>query len=85
MYHGSCICICTCYISVCMLMVILLLCTSFCGLVLNISTDIDECDNHYDECSDICINVPGGYNCDCRNGYYLQLNGKDCEGTYVCT
>ena len=50
--------------------------------ILNISTDIDECDNSYDECSDICINVPGGYNCDCQNGYYLKSNGKDCEGTF---
>lgn len=73
----------------CMIMVIVtavyVLSKSFCGFIINISTDIDECDNNYDECSDICINVPGGYNCDCNNGYYLMSNGKDCEGTYACT
>ena len=49
----------------------------------NMPVDIDECNSTYHGCSHQCNNVPGGYNCNCNEGYYLQSNGRECQGTYV--
>ncbi|XP_058271845.1 collagen and calcium-binding EGF domain-containing protein 1 [Hemibagrus wyckioides] len=42
--------------------------------------DIDECSSKNETvCSQICINTPGSYRCDCDPGFYLEDNGKTCS------
>jgi len=40
--------------------------------------DIDEC--RYSRCDQICTNLEGSYKCDCRDGYYLDRDGRICLG-----
>ncbi|XP_015919686.2 fibulin-1 isoform X1 [Parasteatoda tepidariorum] len=41
--------------------------------------DIDECQfTHLNQCSQKCINTPGGYLCSCESGYILK-NSYECE------
>ena len=43
------------------------------------NSDINECeDNH--GCSQICNNQIGSFNCECRDGYLLQADEKQCLG-----
>ena len=49
-------------------------------------SDINECKNNM--CSQVCINLPGSYNCSCQEGYNLQSDGHCkaegmCAGTFV--
>ena len=47
-------------------------------------TDINECSDDTTLCSNDnqrCVNMPGTYRCDCRNGYH-SVNGV-CEGEYT--
>ncbi|KAK3523688.1 hypothetical protein QTP70_008612 [Hemibagrus guttatus] len=42
--------------------------------------DIDECSRKNETvCSQICINTPGSYRCDCEPGFYLEDDGKTCS------
>ena len=43
-------------------------------------TDVDECAARTHQCLEICVNVPGGYNCSCREGYALNSDGYSCSG-----
>ncbi|XP_031103978.1 putative wall-associated receptor kinase-like 16 [Ipomoea triloba] len=46
-------------------------------------TDIDECANpEMNPCEQICINVQGGYNCSCLEGYYDD-GKKDGQGCFL--
>ncbi|XP_078285855.1 collagen and calcium-binding EGF domain-containing protein 1-like isoform X2 [Rhinoraja longicauda] len=41
--------------------------------------DIDECSVHNGTlCDHKCVNTRGSYSCECREGFYLQLDGKSC-------
>ncbi|KAK7131466.1 hypothetical protein R3I94_016558 [Phoxinus phoxinus] len=41
--------------------------------------DIDECANNNETvCSQICVNTPGSYQCECERGSYLEDDGKTC-------
>nr|XP_005994239.1 PREDICTED: low-density lipoprotein receptor [Latimeria chalumnae] len=40
--------------------------------------DIDECENP-DTCSQICVNLEGGYKCECREGYQMDPVTKTCK------
>ncbi|XP_051532801.1 collagen and calcium-binding EGF domain-containing protein 1-like [Myxocyprinus asiaticus] len=41
--------------------------------------DIDECaSNNETVCSQICVNTPGSYRCECKRGFYLEDDGKTC-------
>ena len=40
--------------------------------------DIDECLT--DECGHTCVNVPGGFHCECEDGYVLERDGVTCTG-----
>ena len=43
--------------------------------------DINECEEGDHECTHICINTVGSYNCSCRPGFYLTGSNKhDCTG-----
>ena len=54
---------------------ILLICDA-----LLIYTDIDECSDNSDGCSQICTNTGGSFTCSCRDGYILSSNRKTCLG-----
>lgn len=42
--------------------------------------DIDECTDPNNLCEKICINIPGGYNCSCPDGFFGdgRKNGRGC-------
>lgn len=40
--------------------------------------DVDEC-TEPDTCSQICINLPGSYKCDCEEGYEIDPVSKTCK------
>uniref|UniRef100_A0AAY4C632 EGF-like domain-containing protein n=1 Tax=Denticeps clupeoides TaxID=299321 RepID=A0AAY4C632_9TELE len=41
--------------------------------------DVDECANKNESvCSQICVNTPGSYRCECERGFYLEDDGKMC-------
>ncbi|XP_068679238.1 mucin-like protein isoform X1 [Montipora foliosa] len=46
-------------------------------------TDINECDQA-GACGQVCINTPGSFVCDCRNGYTLNSDGKTCDDVNEC-
>ncbi|XP_072517858.1 collagen and calcium-binding EGF domain-containing protein 1 isoform X1 [Salminus brasiliensis] len=42
--------------------------------------DIDECASKNETvCSQICINTPGSYRCECEKGFYLEQDGRTCS------
>ena len=43
--------------------------------------DIDECDTNNRGCDHNCVNTPGSSVCTCNSGYFLNVDGKSCEGT----
>ncbi|XP_035281191.1 protein kinase C-binding protein NELL2-like [Anguilla anguilla] len=53
-------------------------------------TDIDECMDGFVECDSraTCINLPGWYHCECRDGYHdnglFSPNGESCEDIDEC-
>jgi len=55
---------------------------NFPSLTLSLSvlaSDIDECANNNETvCSQICVNTPGSYQCECERGFYLEDDGKTC-------
>ncbi len=47
--------------------------------------DIDECVVSNGGCSQNCINLEGGYECSCRQGFTLQLDNKTCADRDECS
>ena len=45
-----------------------------------LALDIDECINENGGCSQICVNKPGSYSCECKSGYVLSEDKKTCKG-----
>ena len=45
-----------------------------------ITTDINECRDNNDGCSQICTNTEGSFECSCRDGYVLDGDGGNCSG-----
>ena len=43
-------------------------------------TDIDECSEGIDNCSQMCTNTDGNFTCGCYNGYLLDTDGTTCNG-----
>ncbi len=43
-------------------------------------TDIDECDWNNGNCSQICNNIEGSYDCSCQAGYWLSDDEMTCYG-----
>ena len=46
-------------------------------------TDVDECDKGIHNCTDECVNTPGGFRCRCSDGYQLEEDGVSCKGV-IC-
>lgn len=40
--------------------------------------DVDECDTNNGGCSQVCLNRPGNYSCECRTGYILSDDKSSC-------
>ena len=49
----------------------------------NIFIDIDECAVDNGGCDHICINKPGSFECQCKEGYALGADGKTCTGNSI--
>ncbi|GBM98114.1 Hemicentin-1, partial [Araneus ventricosus] len=45
-------------------------------------TDINECESN--PCLHICNNFPGGFSCQCLNGYTLDVDGESCIDVDEC-
>ncbi|CAI8020961.1 Fibulin-5, partial [Geodia barretti] len=45
--------------------------------------DIDECEEGSHDCSQICVNTPGSYYCNCQRGFQL-VGGTECEDVDEC-
>ncbi|XP_034944097.1 collagen and calcium-binding EGF domain-containing protein 1-like [Chelonus insularis] len=45
--------------------------------------DIDECSENTHDCEQICINKPGGFSCNCRNGFSLRKDNTTCENNHL--
>ena len=42
--------------------------------------DIDECKLNNGGCDHSCVNKPGTFECQCKGGYKLAVDGRRCEG-----
>ena len=52
-----------------------------CNRLINYDVlDVPECALHLNNCSQICTEEVGGYNCSCYSGYILGSDGFDCDG-----
>ena len=51
--------------------------------IVFVDADVDECGDGSHNCSQICVNTPGSYYCNCQRGFQL-VNGTECEGVCVC-
>ena len=56
-----------------------------CPLKLYFSTDINECVEATDECSQNCHNTIGSYTCSCSAGYTLNADKVACDGMHTET
>lgn len=65
------------------------LCVNFHLFCCSCQTDIDECSDGFVQCDSRanCINLPGWYHCECRDGYHdngmFSPSGESCEGQYL--
>ena len=50
-----------------------------CSIHVRIS-DIKECSIGTHNCSQLCIELDGGYRCGCYDGYELEKDGIACKG-----
>ena len=57
-----------------------------CNNVLNLLnfSDIDECAEDTDGCTQTCTNEVGGYSCSCGSGYRLSSNQHGCTDIDEC-
>ena len=46
--------------------------------------DVDECKEDLNQCSHICFNMKGSYQCTCSYGYYLDhSDNSTCHGEHI--
>ncbi|NP_001104187.1 uncharacterized protein LOC100126603 precursor [Xenopus laevis] len=46
---------------------------------IHCQTDVDECSDRTHQCSQLCINSAGSFQCECLEGYRLMADGKVCD------
>ena len=46
--------------------------------------DIPNCAINDHNCSQICVEVEGSFNCSCYPGYELQDDEATCTGSWIC-
>ena len=52
---------------------------------LNLLSDVNECEET-DQCGKgTCENLPGGFGCDCNDGYIATPDGRNCIGRILHT
>ena len=44
------------------------------------NSDVDECEEDTDGCSQTCTNTNGSFICGCNSGFLLDVNGATCSG-----
>ena len=49
----------------------------------NSPPDVDECNTNNGGCQHTCVNTAGSYQCQCRSGYRLSSNGRNCVGKWL--
>ena len=47
-------------------------------------TDVDECSEDTDGCSQTCSNTYGSFMCSCGSGFTLANDSLGCNGKNVC-
>ena len=45
--------------------------------------DVKNCIDGKHDCEHKCIELEGGYRCECNDGYRLQNDSKSCEGMHI--
>ena len=50
---------------------------------LFLSSDINECTENTDNCSQLCNNTIGSYQCYCEDGYILDSDEHTCNGIVI--
>ena len=48
--------------------------------IIHTHLDLNECETLNGGCQQQCINTNGSFNCHCRNGFFLNGNGRTCAG-----
>ena len=48
----------------------------------NLDLDVNECETLNGGCNHQCNNTIGSFNCKCRQGFFLDKNGKTCIGKF---
>lgn len=60
-----------------------LIITALTPTVFFLNTDINECLEGTDDCDDTnsnCMNVEGGFTCECKLGFVMNQATEECEG-----
>ncbi|XP_035688706.1 fibulin-1-like [Branchiostoma floridae] len=47
--------------------------------------DVDECNTNLNNCSQLCKNTDGSFNCACLDGFDLSADGENCEPSSPCS
>ena len=50
-----------------------------------VSFTVDECQSGNGGCDQICEDTLLAFNCQCRNGFALNLDGTSCDGNELFT
>ncbi|CAB3400845.1 unnamed protein product [Caenorhabditis bovis] len=51
------------------------------GFEIRFSKELNECATDKNNCQHYCVNIVGGFRCECRVGFSLSKNGYSCEST----
>ena len=52
-------------------------------IMITFYLDIMECMMEGHNCSHMCVELEGSFNCSCYSGYKLQEDGVTCEGNCI--
>ena len=46
----------------------------------SLHVDSNECESENRKCSQLCVNKPGSFHCQCEVGYRMEFDDKTCSG-----